>query len=195
MLVEDLTELKLHGCRLNDSINLHSLLRLSPNLQVLEFTRVASGAASLLNALAAHYFPSSASNLHVLGDDPPCYLPPILCPKLTHVDFSGCPEVRAGLLMRFIKSRLIGDEPARQTSLEVQPSEVSKIESLIIDSCPNVEKEWVTRMEKARASYELLLYDYEDGEESYTRVHQRSVEFTFLQKLPFKILVSVPFSS
>jgi hypothetical protein len=43
--------------------------------------------------------------------------------------------------MRLIKSRLIGDSQS-------QPTEVAKIESLIIDVCPNVEKEWVKRMEE-----------------------------------------------
>jgi F-box/TPR repeat protein Pof3 len=144
MLDGGLTELKLHGCRFNDSTNLLFLLRLSPNLEVLEVTNLTFGVASLLNALAAHYIPPSSSNF--LRDEPPSDPPPILCPKLTHVNFSGCPEVQAGLLMRFIKSRLIG--PGLQTTSQIQSTEVSKIESLVIDFCPNVEREWVKRMEE-----------------------------------------------
>ena len=144
-LVGGLIELKFHGCRLNDSTNLIFLLRLSPNLQVLEFSGITIGVASLINALAAHYTPPPSSEHRLLCDEPPSDPPPVLCPKLTHVNFSGCPEVQAGLLMRLIKSRLIGDQ---SVDLQTTQIEVSKIESLIIDSCPNVEKEWVKRMEE-----------------------------------------------
>jgi len=147
-LVGGLTELKLRGCRLNDSNNLLLLLRSSPNLQVLEYSNLTFGIASLLNALAAHYIPPTSSELRFLPDDPPSDPPPILCPKLTHVNFSGCPEVQAGLLMRLIKSRLINDQSPDIQISQIQAPEISKIESLIIDSCPNVQKEWVGRMEE-----------------------------------------------
>jgi len=144
-LVGGLTELKLRGCRLSDSNSLLLLLRSSPNLEVLEYSGVTFGVALLLNALAAHYTPPTSSELRFLPDDPPSDPPPILCPKITHVNFSRCPEVQAGVLMRLIKSRLIGDHSPMQTTSQIQ--DISKIESLIIDSCPNVEKEWLGRMQ------------------------------------------------
>ena len=142
-LVEGLTELRLYSCRLNDSANLLCLLQLSPNLQVLEVTNLSIGVASLLNALSAHHVPPSSSKLPFLRDEPPSNPSPILCPKLTHVNFSGCPEIQAGLLMRFVKSRLNFDQPEG-----TQPTDIAKIESLVIDLCPNVEREWVKRIEE-----------------------------------------------
>lgn len=127
-LIEGLSELRLHSCGLNGSTNLLLLLRRSPDLRVLEVTGIAIGITRLLDALAAHYKDS---------DDPAYNQSLILCPKLTHVNVSGCPEVQAGLLMRLIKSRTTASAEG-----------VAKIDSLIIDFCPNVEKEWVKRMEE-----------------------------------------------
>jgi hypothetical protein len=138
--VEGLTELTLDTCNLGDFSSLLLLLRQLPNLQVLEVIS-SLGVERLLDALSAHYIPPTSSK-----DDEPASDPsPILCPRLTHVNFSGNSQIHGELVMRLIKSRLIAE---LQTTSQIQSAGVARLESLIIDFCIDVKKEWVQRMQE-----------------------------------------------
>ena len=79
-----------------------ALLRISPDLESLEVSNTTAGVTSIIEALAAHYSPPNQNP--ILKDDAPQEL--ALCPRLTHVNFTSCPEVQTGLVVRMIKSRL-----------------------------------------------------------------------------------------
>jgi len=133
---------------LNDITQLIALLGISPNLQVLEVTNLVAGVASLIEALAAHHIPPSSSQFRFSEDE--LKPGPLLCPKLTHVNFSGCPEVQTGPLLRLIKSRLLENSPS-SVSIIGEPAavarrQVAKLESLIMDTCPNVAGEWLPQI-------------------------------------------------
>lgn len=141
--VVHLTDLKLHSCTLHDMTTLLSLLRMSSQLQVLEVTNLTAGIASLIEALAAHNSPSSSG--HQYGESS-SITNSVLCPNLTHVNFSGCPEVQTGPLIRLVKSRMTFEDPSPGPSDEVQAVKIAKIQSLTINSCPNVDGEWLPRL-------------------------------------------------
>lgn len=141
--IAHLADLQLHSCMLHDTTKLIALLGISPNLQVLEITNLVAGVATLIEALAAHHLPPSSSQSRFQEDEPKPG--PLLCPKLTHVNFSGCPEVQTGPLLRLIKSRLVENPP----SIDGEPAagvQVAKLESLIINTCPNVSGEWLPQI-------------------------------------------------
>jgi len=141
-----LTDLQLHSCMLHETTTLIALLGISPNLQVLEITNLVAGVASLIEALAAHHIPPSSSQTRFPEDEPKPG--PLLCPKLTHVNFSGCPEVQTGPLLRLIKSRLVENSPS-SVSINGERAaavQVAKLESLIINACPNVSGEWLPQI-------------------------------------------------
>lgn len=142
--VVHLTDLKLHSCALHDTTTLLSLLRLTLQLRVLEVTNLSAGIASIIEALAAHNSPGH------LGAKASSNPNSVLCPNLTHVDFSGCPEVQTGPLIRLVKSRLTVEYPSPEPSDGCHESatqvHIAKIESLTINSCPNVDGEWLPRL-------------------------------------------------
>lgn len=69
--------------------------------------------------------------------------PELLCPKLTAIDFSRCPDVRDGPLIRLVKARsaISASTPATNTpNSEVSQSpQVARLRSLVIDGCDNVD--------------------------------------------------------
>jgi len=142
-----LTELCLRSCRFSDMTPLVALLRISPDLESLEVSNTTAGVTSIIEALAAHYSPPNQNP--ILKDDAPQEL--ALCPRLTHVNFTSCPEVQTGPVVRLIKSQL---PPALSpaTSPETCPlPSVDRIQSLIIDYCPNVDATWLPKLKDAVA--------------------------------------------
>jgi len=70
-------------------------------------------------------------------------LPPIfLCPHLAHVNFSNCPDIQTGPLLRLVKSRLTPltttTEAANEEDAQVIPT-LAQIESIVVDGCPQIE--------------------------------------------------------
>ncbi|KAF9524293.1 hypothetical protein CPB83DRAFT_861558 [Crepidotus variabilis] len=159
-----LTELRVHCCQLDDVVPFIALLRNSPNLQTLEVSNISAGITSLIEFLSAHH-PSSSRHPILLRDP---QMPPqeVLCPKLNHINFSGCPEVQTGPLVRLIKSRLpppstpsndltktpptsASATPSSVSDTDTPQPSISRIETLIIDRCPNIDGEWLPRIRSA----------------------------------------------
>ncbi|KZT02421.1 uncharacterized protein LAESUDRAFT_738717 [Laetiporus sulphureus 93-53] len=68
----------------------------------------------------------------------------VLCPSLRHVDFSYCPDVKGGPLVRLVKMRL---------NSASQSWKALAIDTLIIDGCPAVDAEilpWLRSKKDAR---------------------------------------------
>ena len=144
-----LEELVLRSCRFVDSQPVISLLQNSPDLHFLEVSNIAYQATSIIEALAAS-FHNSDSNPTLEG--PTEHGPfastgaPVICPYLTNVDFSRCPDVKTGSLVRLVKSRLPLEElPAGHEELSLrQPPDVKRIVSLAMDCCPLVDADFLS---------------------------------------------------
>ena len=140
-----LDELVLRSCRFVDSQPVLSLLQNSPDLHFLEVSNIAYQATSIIEALAAS-FPASDPSPVLKGPADPSVGTPVLCPYLTSVDFSRCPDVRTGSLVRLVKSRLPLEElPSGHQELVIrQPPDVKRIISLAMDCCPLVDADFLS---------------------------------------------------
>ncbi|KDR82922.1 hypothetical protein GALMADRAFT_263374 [Galerina marginata CBS 339.88] len=135
-----LTEITLRSCSC-DSTSIIDLLRISPDLQHLEISNNSNQATLVVEALADFYTSQTTTNL-----SPPATNPEILCPNLTHVNFSKCPSVQTGPLVRMIKFRLPqlpSTEAQQQGEHAVHRPEAEKITSLVIDECHQVDPAWL----------------------------------------------------
>ncbi|KIM40867.1 hypothetical protein M413DRAFT_154921 [Hebeloma cylindrosporum] len=139
--VRHLNELVLRSCRFRAD-SLIDLLKHSPELQILEVSNVAGQCTAVIEALAASHSPTSAtdSSRNQTIDIP------VLCPNLTQVNFSRCSEIQTGPLVRMIKSRLpLPDKPSMaEGGILERTRDVKRIDSLVIDGCPNVDSTWIT---------------------------------------------------
>ena len=140
-----LEELLLRSCRFVDSQSVILLLQNSPDLRFLEVSNIAYQATSIIEALAASF---PASNLSPILRSPadPSVGTPVLCPYLTNVNFSSCPDVKTGSLARLVKSRLPLDELPSSYHQELearQPPDTKRIVSLVMDCCPLVEADFL----------------------------------------------------
>ena len=140
-----LEELLLRSCRFVDSQSVILLLQNSPDLRFLEVSNIAYQATSIIEALAASF---PASNLSPILRSPadPSIWTPVLCPYLTNVNFSSCPDVKTGSLARLVKSRLPLDELPSSYHQELearQPPDTKRIVSLVMDCCPLVEADFL----------------------------------------------------
>ena len=141
-----LEELVLRSCRFVDSQSVIVLLQNSPDLRFLEVSNIAYQATSIIEALAAS-FPTSNPSPILRSPGDPSVGTPVLCPYLTNVDFSRCPDIRTGSLVRLVKSRLPLDElPAcyHQELDARQPPDTKRIVSLAMDCCPLVDADFLS---------------------------------------------------
>ena len=135
-----LEELVLRSCRFVDSQSVIVLLQNSPDLRFLEVSNISYQATSIIEALAAS-FPTSNPSPN------PSVWTPVLCPYLTNVNFSSCPDLRTGSLVRLVKSRLPLDELPSCYHQELsarQPPDTKRIVSLAMDCCPLVDAEFLS---------------------------------------------------
>ena len=135
-----LEELVLRSCRFVDSQSVIVLLKNSPDLRFLEVSNISYQATSIIEALAAS-FPTWNPSPN------PSVETPVLCPYLTNVDFSSCPDIRTGSLVRLVKSRLPLDELPSCYHQELgarQPPDVKRIVSLAMDCCPLVDADFLS---------------------------------------------------
>jgi hypothetical protein len=130
-----LNELTLRSCRFRAD-SLIDLLRHSPELQILEVSNVTGQCTAVIEALAESHSLSCSTSRP--GDQTADI--PLLCPNLTQINFSKCTDIQTGPLVRMIRSRL--PVPDRSSNLET-PRDVKRIDSLVIDGCPNVDSTWI----------------------------------------------------
>ena len=138
-----LEELVLRSCRFVDSQSVILLLQNSPDLRFLEVSNIAYQATSIIEALAAS-FPASEFLRDPTG---PSLGTSVLCPYLTNVDFSRCPDIRTGSLVRLVKSRLPPDEVSSSYHQDLatrQPPDVKRIVSLAMNCCPLVDADFLS---------------------------------------------------
>ena len=135
-----LNELVLRSCRFRAD-SLIDLLQHSPELQILEVTNVAGQCTAIIEALAASYSPTGATD----SSQNQTFDIPVLCPNLTQVNFSRCTEIQTGPLVRMIKSRLPLPDKSSMTEGGIleRTRDVKRIDSLVIDGCPNVDSTWI----------------------------------------------------
>ena len=141
-----LEELVLRSCRFVDSQSVILLLQNSPDLRFLEVSNIAYQATSIIEALAAS-FPTSNPSPTLRGPADLSVGTPVLCPYLTNIDFSRCPDIRTGSLVRLVKSRLPLDELPSCYHQELdarQPPDVKRIVSLVMNCCPLVDADFLS---------------------------------------------------
>ncbi|KAF5314889.1 hypothetical protein D9619_006960 [Psilocybe cf. subviscida] len=134
-----ITTLVLRSCPLETNLLIEVVQHLH-ELQKLEISNVAHTANLVTEALAASYVAR------------PTDIPagPLICPKLTDVNFSGCSDLMTGPVVRMIRSRLSSNNSAGTETDDGQgPSEsaaalaVERIRSLKIDECTKIDPEWL----------------------------------------------------
>jgi len=135
-----LNELVLRSCRFRAD-SLIDLLQHSPGLQILEVSNVAGQCTTVIEALAASYSPPSATD----SSRNQTVNIPVLCPNLTHVNFSRCTEIQTGPLVRLIRSRLPlpNHSSVSESGILERTHDVKRIDSLVVDGCPNVDSTWI----------------------------------------------------
>ena len=135
-----LNELVLRSCRFRADSLINLLQHLS-ELQILEVSNVAGQCTAVIEALAASYSPPSATD----SSQNRLVETPVLCPNLIQVNFSRCTEIQTGPLVRMIRSRLpLPDKSSMTESGSPQTiRHVMRIDSLVIDGCPNVDSTWI----------------------------------------------------
>ncbi|KAH9942935.1 hypothetical protein B0H21DRAFT_884393 [Amylocystis lapponica] len=120
-----------------------AFLRAAVALETLELSHIGGNqATSVLEALAT---PTAAPPPQGdQGDDTARAAPQFLCPSLRHANFSHCPDIKSGPLVRLVKSRLAPAEPnADDAGGAVRSNagdpDVAPIETLVVDACPAVD--------------------------------------------------------
>jgi len=138
-----LTELRCNQCAVSAHVMIE-ILRSAVSLETLQLGHVGGPEVNeVLDALAdpADIRPRSRQNGADDSQSTSATLS-LLCPSLRHVNFSHCPGVRSGPLVRLVKSRLPIVNAADAVNVnapDVQAPRPIPIEELIIDGCSAVE--------------------------------------------------------
>ncbi|KAJ7695639.1 hypothetical protein B0H17DRAFT_1329438 [Mycena rosella] len=114
----DLLHLSVNSCIIPSS-ELLQLLRVTPSLKTLALTRLDASANVIVEALAQSHSSDA-----------------ILCPALTHLEISHCPDVKTGPIVTLLKSR---NPQAELPSEVVEPPVAARIKTLRVDGCPQIE--------------------------------------------------------
>ncbi|KAF5314887.1 hypothetical protein D9619_006962 [Psilocybe cf. subviscida] len=136
-----ITTLVVRSCPLESNI-LTEVLQHLHELQKLEISNVSNTANAVMEALGVSYVAK------------PTDIPagPLICPKLTDVNFSGCSDLTTGPVVRMVGSRLsIGNSANMRTNHGQGQSEtvatpmvvVERIRSLKIDENAKIDPEWL----------------------------------------------------
>ncbi|KAJ7095799.1 hypothetical protein B0H15DRAFT_72266 [Mycena belliarum] len=96
------------------SSDLLDLLRVTPSLKTLTLKRLDASATAAVEALASE---------------------PALCPVLTHLDISHCPDMKTSPIVALLKSRNFPAEPHSEVTAPV----AARIKTLLADGCPHIE--------------------------------------------------------
>lgn len=132
-----LAELKLDHVAIKSSAVLEVLCA-SPALEVLTLTAMYDTADTIINALSGqrNFAPS-------LSEGPL----PILCPRLRHLDVSGCPDVATSSVHALVEQRLelsgLTSRGESTTQGESMHQKVNRLEVLKMDRCPKIDVQWI----------------------------------------------------
>jgi hypothetical protein len=103
-------------------------------------------AAFFLSTLVFSYIDGEVNPIAEALANQPSSMPgfissPLMCPRLTHIDLSGCSDLKTGVVMRLVKFRLpaMGLESTHNAADAKQG--ILQINTLIIDKCPLIEPE------------------------------------------------------
>lgn len=138
-----LTELRITRCAVSAQ-SMIEFLHATRGLEILQLSHTGNNQMNIvLEALADPACFFSESRAHEQG--PETYdSRGILCPALRHVDFSHCPDIGSGPLVRLVKTRLAASIPdvVPDTANEdgtTRVSIVQRIKVLVVDGCPSVD--------------------------------------------------------
>ncbi|KAF8158087.1 hypothetical protein B0H34DRAFT_707467 [Crassisporium funariophilum] len=143
-----LEELSLRSCRFVENDPVIAILRNSPDLHTFEVSNIAYHANTIIECLAAPNPLSSQSISNSSEPYEPATVPPIFCPQLTHLNFSKCPDVTTGSIVRLIRSRLPAAKLPDPWPIYAAPRQpgAKRIVSLTIDGCVAIDHAWLTWM-------------------------------------------------
>lgn len=129
-----LTEFSLEGMAVSSSIVLE-VLRASLALEVLTLNAIYDTADTIVRVLSGQSPFASSSSEGPL---------PTLCPRLRHLDVSGCPDVATSSVHALVQQRLelskVTDEGESTTREKLM---VSRLEVLKMDRCPKIDVQWI----------------------------------------------------
>lgn len=148
-----LIELTIGRFSLEPQLIIRALLQ-APQLETLQLTQTAIAVNEVVEVLTT---PATSHNEY--SADPTSSSvasPPLVCPVLRTVDFSGCHGLSSGPLVRMVSARLAlsasgpkagsADErllqdvgPSTEADLTLEALSVSRIQTLIVNECPRVE--------------------------------------------------------
>ena len=107
------------------------LLQAASSLEAFELSHIDGQVNTVVEALAQPSLLPSSSPLKTL-----------VCPRLTRINLSACPDLKTGALMRLVKSRLPVVAPESHQDMATLNQDifpVAQIETLIVDKCPLIE--------------------------------------------------------
>jgi len=129
-----LTEFSLDRVAISSSIVLE-VLRASPALEVLTLTAMYDTADTIVKALSDQNPLTSSSSESPL---------PSLCPRLRHLDVSGCPDVTTSSVYALVQQRLELSKVTGQGQGTTQEKLMaSRLEVLKMDQCPKIDVQWI----------------------------------------------------
>ncbi|OSX67276.1 hypothetical protein POSPLADRAFT_1042521 [Postia placenta MAD-698-R-SB12] len=127
-----LLELRIQRCAVSAQ-SIIELLRCTPSLETLQLEHVGGSQANKILESLAEPRPHIISEQETLSA--------VLCPSLRTVNFSHCPDIKSGTVLRLVKTRLPTDTltVTEDASQESRPPPIVPIDTLIIDGCPNID--------------------------------------------------------
>lgn len=139
-------ELSIENCFVDEPARVLQLIKAMHFIRSLELVRIGTGVNAVVSGLANSGDPLDAE---LMEEGLPAQLP---CPRLAHVNFSHCFDLRTSPILSLVKGRLPSHRPLPERVLtHGEPSSGhavvspfpnhSKIRSMVIDGCPLIEPE------------------------------------------------------
>ncbi|KAL0580631.1 hypothetical protein V5O48_001361 [Marasmius crinis-equi] len=139
-----LTEISIVSCAVSTPLILQ-LLGMNPLLTTLVLNHLASTSNAVVEALVA---PSQTSPL---------------CPALTHLDVSYCPDVGTGPLSRLVKNRrAVADEETPSTS-ETSSQRPAALQTIRVDGCPGIDPDFLPWFRQRVPSFSCVYMSKKDA--------------------------------
>lgn len=136
--IAHLEEMIIDRCPIGNVGLVAKVLCVATGLRSVQMTYVANG-GEVLEALARPPPPNDAPED---SDSSNTTDPGVLCPQLTSVDFSHCPDVSDGPLVRLIKARNVTTSAVAAGDAEDSSSagpKIAQLRSVVIDGCDKVD--------------------------------------------------------
>ena len=126
-----LTKIVLTSTPLSEPEKLVELLRENPSISHLQLSRIGAGVSLVVEALEP--LTDSPTQASDSADRGAPFLGP-MCPLLTHLDISHCPDIRTGPLVRLIKARNLAGQ---------SEDGLTAVQTLLVDGCPQIDADWL----------------------------------------------------